>query len=136
MKTILVPTDFSYCGLQAARAAVQLAMATGAKIVLLHNVFTETKWESLQSARRVDYPETQSKIKEAENRMSLLIKGNPFKKLEVSTIITYGTANEEIVYQAKKLKADLILMGSHGNKVPDRYFIGSTVRFCGKPHAR
>lgn len=128
MKTILVPTDFSYCALQALRTAVQLARTTGAKIVIVHNVFTETKWESLPTMRRVDYPETLSKIKDAENRMNLLVASGLLRNSTVSNVITYGTATEEIVKKAKTMKADLIVMGSHGNEVSDRYFIGSTVQ--------
>jgi nucleotide-binding universal stress UspA family protein len=128
MKTILVPTDFSTCSLQALRTAVQLAKITGANIVIQHNVYTETKWESLPSSRQVDYPETMSRITEAENRMNLLMTREFLKKINVADVITFGTAYEEIVSKAKKLKADLILMGSHGNEVSDRYFIGSTVQ--------
>ena len=128
MKTILVPTDFSYCALQALRVAVALSRTTGAKLVIVHNVFTETKWESLPTMRRVDYPETLSKIKDAENRMNLLMTSGLLRNLNVSNIITHGIANEEIVKKSKTLKADLILMGSHGNEVSDRYFIGSTVQ--------
>jgi nucleotide-binding universal stress UspA family protein len=129
MKTILVPTDFSYCALQALRTAVQIAKTTGADIVLLHNVSTETKWESLPTMRRVDYPETLAKIKSAENKMNLLMTGNLLRQVNVSNVITYGTAYEEIVAKAKKLKVDLILMGSHGDdEATDRYFIGSTVQ--------
>jgi nucleotide-binding universal stress UspA family protein len=128
MKTILVPTDFSYCALQAVRAAVQLAKTTQAKVVVLHNVYTETKWTSLPSARRVDYPETLAKIKDAENRMNLLMKSDLLRKVNVTNLITYGVADEEIVSQSKQLKADVIVIGSHGNEVADRYFIGSTVQ--------
>lgn len=128
MKTILVPTDFSYCALQALRTAVHLARTTGARLVIVHNVFTETKWEALPSMRRADYPETLSKIKDAENRMNLLLSSGLLRNLSVSNFITYGLANDEIIKKAKTLKADLILMGSHGNEVSDRYFIGSTVQ--------
>jgi nucleotide-binding universal stress UspA family protein len=128
MKTILVPTDFSDYALKAAGAAVSVATSMGARIVLVHNVYTETKWETVPIAKRKDYPETQKKIQEAEKRMSQLINTNLFRKVSVSTIITTGVASEEIVSRAKKLKADLILIGSHGNEASDRYFIGSTVQ--------
>lgn len=128
MKSILVPTDFSYCALQAIRTAVQLSKVTGAKIVILHNVYTEAKWETLPTMRRVDYPETLAKIKDAENRMNLLMTGDLLRKVSVTNVLTYGTAHEEIVAKAKKMKVDLILMGTHGDEVSDRYFIGSTVQ--------
>jgi len=128
MKTILVPTDFSNYSLQAARSAVPIAEATGAKIVLLHNVYTEAKWEAVSLSKRHQYPETLKKIGDAEKKMSLLVNSNSFRKVNISNIITYGVAYEEIVSRAKRLKADLILMGSHGNEASERYFIGSTVQ--------
>lgn len=128
MKIILVPTDFSPCSIQALKTAIALAQITGAKIVIQHNVYTETSWEDLPSARRVDYPETLAKVKEAEDNMSVLLRNSPFGKVTISSKITYGTSNEEILSEANKLKADLIVMGSHGNEEMDRYFIGSTVQ--------
>jgi nucleotide-binding universal stress UspA family protein len=128
MKTILVPTDFSEYALQAIRTAVPIAIATGAKIVLLHNVYTETKWETVPILKRHEYPETLKKILEADKRINSLMNSNLFRKVSVSNILTYGVAYEEIVLKAKQLKVDLILMGSHGNEASDRNFIGSTVQ--------
>jgi nucleotide-binding universal stress UspA family protein len=128
MKTILVPTDFSDCALSAIRTTVPIAMATGAKIVLLHNVYTETKWESISISKRQEYPETLTKIREAERKMNLLLKSNLFRKVNFSNILTYGIASEEIISKARNLKADLILMGTHGDEASDRYFIGSTIQ--------
>lgn len=128
MKTILVPTDFSDYALQAVHTAVPIALATGSKIVLLHNVYTETKWASLQASERKEYPETLNKIREAEENMNLLIDSNLLRKVSVSNVMTYGVAYEEIVLKAKQLKVDLIIIGSHGNEASDRYFIGSTVQ--------
>lgn len=128
MKTLLVPTDFSGCALRAARTAVPLALATGAKIILVHNVYTETKWESLPDSKRKEYPETLEKIHAAENKMNLLLNSGLFRKVSISTLITYGVAYEQIVLKAKQFKADLILIGSHGNEASERYFIGSTVQ--------
>ena len=89
MKTILVPTDFSEYALQAVRTAVSVATATGAKIILVHNVYTETKWESVPIAQRKDFPETLKKIRDAEEKMNGLIRRNLFRKVSVSNIITH-----------------------------------------------
>jgi len=128
MKTILVPTDFSECALHAIHTSVPIAIATHAKIVLLHNIYTETKWESLSPEKRQDYPETLARVREAEKKINLLMKGNLFRKVSFSNIITYGVAHEEIVAKARQLKADLIVIGSHGKETPDRNFIGSTAQ--------
>jgi len=128
MKTLLVPTDFSECALHAIHTSIPIAIATHAKIVLLHNIYTETKWESLSPEERQDYPETLARIREAEKKLNLLMKSKLFRKVSFSTIITYGVAHEEIVAKARHLKADLILIGSHGKETSDRNFIGSTAQ--------
>lgn len=128
MKTILVPTDFSDYAYQATRAAVQLAAAAGANLILQHNIFTDTLWETLPSSRKVDYPETRKRIEEATNKMNLLLKSNLFKNVKATSVFTYGVGYEQIITKAKQVKADVIIMGSHGNEQSGRYFIGSTIQ--------
>jgi nucleotide-binding universal stress UspA family protein len=128
MKTILVPTDFSEHALQAAKAAVLLASPSKAKIVLQHNVYAETNWNELPSARKVDYPHILMKNNEAKRTLEKLVKSNIFKSANVSYSLTFGIAYEEILSKAKKIRADLIIMGSHGNENSDHYFIGSNTQ--------
>lgn len=128
MKTLLIPTDFSECALQAIKTSIPIAITTGAKIILLHNVYTETKWETLPTSKKLEYPETLAKVREAEIKMNLLMKTNLFRKVSVSNVITFGVASEEITLRARQRKADLIIMGTHGNDPSDRYFIGSTIQ--------
>jgi len=128
MKTILVPTDFSECALHAIHTSVPIAIAAHAKIILLHTIYTETKWESLPPAKRQDYPDTLIRIGEAEKKLNHLMNSNVFRKVSVSKIITYGVAYEEIVSRARQLKTDLIIIGSHGKETTDRNFIGSTAQ--------
>lgn len=128
MKTILVPTDFSEHALQATKAAAQLARSTKASIVLLHNVYTEVNWSTLPPSKKLTYPEIIKKSDAAMQKLDKIIQQNIFDRIKVSYMITYGVAYEEITLKAKKLKAELIIMGSHGNEKSDRYFIGSTVQ--------
>jgi nucleotide-binding universal stress UspA family protein len=128
MKTILVPTDFSPYATRATQTAVNIAEATGARILLLSNVVTELNWKSLSPAQRSEHPETVARVTQAEIKLDRLESSNLFKNVTVSKMITYGITYENVVFHAKQQKADLIVLGSHGNEASDRFFIGSNIQ--------
>jgi nucleotide-binding universal stress UspA family protein len=128
MKTILVPIDFSDYALPSAQAAVQIALRTNARIVIMHNVATLMKWESMADAEQKKYPETLGKTIEAGVKMAKFSMQSLFKNMNVIKKITHGIAYESIASMAKKTGANLIVMGSHGNEGSERYFIGSTIQ--------
>jgi nucleotide-binding universal stress UspA family protein len=128
MKTLLVPTDFSSYASRATQTAAQIAQATGARVILLSNIVTELNWKSMSPSQRQDHPETLAKTTQAEIKLEKLVSSSMFKNLEVSKIITHGMTYERVVSHAKHLKADLIVLGSHGNEASDRFFIGSNIQ--------
>lgn len=128
MKTLLVPTDFSSYGQQACRTAAQIARNTGAQVILLTNIVTDTNWKKLMPSRQLQHPETLAKTKEAEVNLDQLMESGLFNGITVSKIITHGYTYEEICRHAKHQKADLIVMGVHGNAPSGRYFIGSNIQ--------
>ena len=128
MKTILVPTDFSVFANRATNVAVQIATATGARIILLTNVVTDLNWKSLSTQERQNHPETLAKTTQVEIKMDKLVSSNLFKEVDVNKIVTYGLTYEKVVMHAKHLKVDLIVLGSHGNEGSDRFFIGSNIQ--------
>jgi nucleotide-binding universal stress UspA family protein len=128
MKTILVPIDFSKYAQQAVKASVRMAHATGAKIIFLHNVYTEKNWESLPLSKQMEDGETYRKNIEGQKKMKALMNIAQVKSIRASKIITYGVPNEQIVYHANRLGADLILMGSHANEGLEMPFIGSIIQ--------
>jgi nucleotide-binding universal stress UspA family protein len=128
MKTLLVPTDFSEYATKAMYAAVQIAAKTGATIVIQHNVTCLLNWGNMTESERRNYPETLGKTVEAELKMEKAIKNNLFKNVTVNSVITHGITSEEIISLAARIKAGMIIMGSHGNEGPGRYFIGSNIQ--------
>lgn len=128
MKTILVPTDFSAYANQATLVAVQLAAATEAKLIFQHNVITDMKWDTLPASKKLGFPEIIKKSQEAQNKMKELLDSGAVKKVQATESITYGIPYEEIVAKAKRAKADLIVIGSHGNEKTERFYIGSTTQ--------
>lgn len=128
MKTILVPTDFSSYATRATQTAVNIAEATGARVILLSNVVTDLNWKNLSTSQRMNHPETLAKTTQAEIKLDKLESSNLFKNVTVTKMITHGITYENVVFHAKQQKADLIVLGSHGNEASDRFFIGSNIQ--------
>ncbi len=128
MNTLLVPTDFSTYATQATNMAAKIAATTGAQIVFLTNVTTDLNWKKIRTEDQHNHPETLAKTVEAEIKLDRLVRSSQFKNISVNKLITHGVTYENVVSQASHLKADLIILGSHGNEASDRFFIGSNIQ--------
>lgn len=128
MKKILVPTDFSEYAQRATATAVDIASRTGAEITLVHSVFTRLDWADMTVSQRQEYPETLGLTVDAEIKLDRLKKSKLFDKVKVNSIVVHGAPYEQITKTASKIKADLIVMGSHGVNESHEYFIGSNIQ--------
>jgi nucleotide-binding universal stress UspA family protein len=126
-KTLLVPTDFSDHAEKALQAAIDLARQYGSKILLLHVV-------GLVIQCTMEYcldPQTSTLVeKEAIDSakkmiQSLLGKFPDSKSVDIVADIRKGTPYEEILKVQQEKKADLIVMGSHGQSGLVRHLMGS-----------
>jgi nucleotide-binding universal stress UspA family protein len=128
MKTILVPTDFSTYGFNAAHVAASLAERTHAKILLQHNVQTMLAWDKMNATEHRAHQEILDECVMSENKLSELIKGYSLRHLDVTKVVTQGVTYEKIITEATRQHADVIVLGSHGNEMHDRFFIGSNIQ--------
>ncbi len=126
---ILVPTDGSKVAGKATKYAVELAKQTGASLTLLTVI--DKRFVLSQSVSSAASPthvpetvedymrqETQSFVKEVEQ----LCKRYHVK---FSSVIKSGHPVEQIVKEANKMKADLVVMGSHGTSALRAALLGS-----------
>lgn len=134
MKTILVPTDFSACALNALEFAASFAKKTGTDIYLLHvlevpmseSEFTSTgEWGKRESFTSSDVPFMMALLKSVRKKMAELKQAPFLKKIKVTDNIETGQVAEKIVRAAQKYRADMIIMGSHGTNGYNNFFIGS-----------
>jgi nucleotide-binding universal stress UspA family protein len=127
IKRILIPLDFSKTSLKSIDYSKVLAKITGAEIVLLHvaeDIYTTTDPFFSATPSMNNYQGAIQKISnESLKRASKLISkdGSPI----VRTLSMMGRTHKEIIKVAKRLKIDLIVMGTHGVSGVKEFFMGS-----------
>jgi len=120
-KLILVPTDFSYAADHALQHAVHLGRQLRAGIALLHVVAPVLGPDLLFTSIRTDQPQMVELSKQRLGRLARRAEMRPRQQL-----VRTGPAAEEIIRCADELKADLIVIGSHGHGAVERILIGGT----------
>jgi nucleotide-binding universal stress UspA family protein len=125
-KKILVPVDGSETSAKGLEEAIRFAKATGATLHLAHVVddfviaegTTPAAWHELSEALRA---RGEKVLADAE---AVVRKHNvPFTSELLKS--TGGSAAGPIIHQAKKLSADLIVIGTHGRRGLRRLTLGS-----------
>jgi nucleotide-binding universal stress UspA family protein len=120
-KQILVPTDFSDSAEHAVDYAFELARALGGKVHLLHVWAIPPAPDSLVLTGNVIDDVAQAA--QAGLDASVAKRKNLPELGEV--VLQLGDPREIIVATARKLSADLIVMGTHGRRGFKRFILGS-----------
>lgn len=126
MKTMFVSVDFSVATRPVIEAAVELALKTGARMILHHSftaaIVTSEYGLSLELMQETaDLGE-----KAAHHQLEHLEDELTARGLTVESILTQGGAAWHILSEAAKRRADLIVLGSHGHTALYNLLIGST----------
>ncbi|HWO43064.1 MAG TPA: universal stress protein [Candidatus Eisenbacteria bacterium] len=140
MPTYIVPVDFSKTSESALDHAIKLTRENGGKLVLLHAL------SSAPMAMAGPYEGTPDMLieyekaerEEAERQMNKLIRKKKLKPGSFrSVILRRGDPAQAIANEAKKARASMIIMGSHGRTGLKRLVLGSvaerTLRYAHCP---
>jgi nucleotide-binding universal stress UspA family protein len=122
-KNILVPTDFSQGAEAALEYAVALAAKLDAKVHLLHVVglqMLSAETGMVLSASIVD-----EIFKDNQKELDRLVAARQGQCGFGATLLESGDARGVIQVVANNLKADLIVMGTHGRRGFKRLLLGS-----------
>lgn len=123
MKKILVPVDFSKHSEYALEVAAKIAKKQGAEIIALHMMGLSdavvTRNESKEAFEAMFY------MRLAEKRFSEFLDKDYLKGIKVTDTVHNYKIFSEINDVALELKADLIVMGSHGSSGLKEVFVGS-----------
>ncbi|MBI2160350.1 MAG: universal stress protein [Candidatus Rokubacteria bacterium] len=125
-RKILHPTDFSKASGAAFTRALELAKQQRAELRLVHvltppavlledSFMTAKTWAELTTAGR----------REAQRRLPPLLAKARTARVRATAAVVEGTPFEEIVREARRRRADLIVMGTHGRTGVARFFLGS-----------
>src|SRR3569832_850719 len=131
MKTILVPVDFSASAENAARYAIELNKKFGGKIVLFHSYSIPVYATDVPMAVPSEHELRRDGVKALNKLRSRL--SDEFPDTDFHCKIVSGFTEDKIVEQETEVKADLVVMGTHGASGLREYLIGSnTAAVIGK----
>ena len=123
--------DFSVCSQAALRSAALLGHRLKTQMVLVHAVQSP----AAAPPRETNLPK--SLRAKAERRVQAALGVSSANELIADLILTPGDPVEVILDQAKRLRADLIVLGTHGRRGLQRLVLGSVaesvVRRAGCP---
>lgn len=126
IRRVLHPTDFSRASKGAFDRAVEMAKANGAELLLV-NVFTPSippLGEAYVSPRA--YAEMEASARAyAKKRLDALVAKVRRTGTRVRGLLLEGLAHEGIAQVARRKRADLLVMGTHGRTGLARFFLGS-----------
>lgn len=127
IKKILVPIDFSECSSNALRQAVHLARTFMATIEIMHVItpvyITPTSSEMLIPFNDINYKKM---LKNAEKKLLSIAKEiQTNESVNVTVTAQLNVVYTGILARAKKTKADMIIMGTHGTSGIKEFFAGS-----------
>jgi nucleotide-binding universal stress UspA family protein len=124
-RRILHPTDFSRASAPARRRAVTLARACRAPLVLLHVMTPPSPFigEGTPPSSYVDLLILARRS--AKRRLATALARARRERVRAQAIFAEGLPADEILRAARRTRADLIVMGTHGRSGVSRVFMGS-----------
>ncbi|MCK9564993.1 MAG: universal stress protein [Methanothrix sp.] len=127
-KRILIATDGSEKSMIAAQEGMELAKGLGAQVIAL-NVVNEVVIASAVRQLGADRKEVEAKLEKAGGKAVDDLKAMGAKMgITVDTIVRIGAPANVVIDTAGAEKADLIVMGSHGESGASKLLIGSVVQ--------
>lgn len=129
MKTLLVPVDLSRVSSRVCTVACDLALATGAALVLLHVV---PRQAVVLRAYGFAAAEVRTMMRELEKRemrrLLRLARRCEGRGVSVQAVLRTGAPAPTILAKAAALRAAMIVIGSHGHTAAYDFVVGSTTQ--------
>ncbi|MES0363072.1 MAG: universal stress protein [Desulfobacteria bacterium] len=124
IKRILCPTDFSATAQKALEYAVFLASSHNAELLLLHVVDHLHGFDNYLILSLTPHEVAERMEKHAKENLSDVT--NQIKEtVKIEKAVRHGKTSVQIIEMAREVKADLIVMGSHGRTGVSHVIIGS-----------
>ena len=124
-KTFLVAADFSAGAREAAEEALMLAERFHGRVVFVHVLDQPSYTVSYVHELGVSLPIPPPTPEQIEPEWEAFLSGLPLEKIEWEKSTAEGQAATTIVRQAEQVKADMIVMGTHGRSGLPYMLMGS-----------
>ena len=126
LKNILVATDFSTASRPAFRRAVELASASSAALWIAHVAAPATPMSPEGYVLPRFYDDMNLAIRtDAQKRLKALLARARKAGVRARSIVLNGVAHEALNRAARRHRADLMVLGTHGRTGVARLFVGS-----------
>jgi len=125
-RRVLHPSDFSPASRAAFRRAVAIAKAERAELLIVHATVPVIPQAGDGFVPANVYDDIERAIRDdARQRLDKLVATAKAAKIRVRSLLLDGTPAEQIVRAARKHRADLIVIGTHGRTGLARVLLGS-----------
>jgi len=124
MKKVLIAIDYDQTAQKVARVGFSMARDMNAEVILLHVVSNPVLYYSSYMAMAPLQINNVGELKEVSQKFLDKTK-HDLGDETIQTIIKEGDTSESILESAKKLKADIIVIGTHSRKWLENILMGS-----------
>ncbi len=125
IKLILCPIDFSEFSVSAYQHALSVAEHYQAKLVAQHIVELWRHPAADFAASAGLYEEYSQTLRESgQKQLEEFVENHPQDEIQPEVVVQIGVAADSILSFAELLKADVIVMGTHGRRGFDRLMLG------------
>ena len=124
-KTFLVASDFSAAARLAAEEALMLAKSFHGRVVFFHVMDQRSYAVRYVHDLGVSLPISPPTPEQIEPEWEAFLSGLPLENIDWEKSVTEGDASSAIVRQSQDLKADVIVMGTHGRTGLPYMLLGS-----------
>lgn len=126
IRRILAATDFSKTSGKALSEAIDLAKVTGATLTVVHAYVPLVPLVPEQYIEAGTWDRIDSETRRwAERQLVKLAERARKSGVRASSLLVVGDPSRQIVRTARAIRADLIVVGTHGRRGLTKFFLGS-----------
>jgi nucleotide-binding universal stress UspA family protein len=129
IRRVLVASDFSEASRRAFSTAVELAKGADASLTVLHVIEPPVPILSEQYVSSAAWTELDQQTRTgAARRLKALVDHARKRGVRATGRMTEGIAAEQVIKAARSVKADLVVVGTHGRTGLSKFFLGSVAQ--------